>query len=218
MRMPPGLFTNIILAVTVIAWAALALSGWQDYGFIAGGFIPARVAGLIDLPGAVPVWLTPLSSTLLHSGAMHIAFNGLMLLFCGRFVELALGRWLMLALYLVGAYAAAAAQYLADPASIVPVVGASGAISALVGAYALLFSKRRVAGRFGIPPVVLHVAWLAVAWIGLQVMVGYAFGGSGMAIAIWAHVGGFLAGLALAVPMLRLHERQVIARGDDTRH
>ncbi len=214
MRMPPGLFTNIILAVTLVAWAALAVSGWQDYGFIVGGFIPARVSGLVDLPGAVPVWLTPLSSALLHSGPMHIAFNGLMLLFCGRFVELALGRWLMLGLYLIGAYAAAATQYVVDPASAVPVVGASGAISALVGAYALLFSKRRLAGRFGIPPVVLHVAWLAVAWIGLQVMVGYAFGGSGMEIAIWAHIGGFVAGLLLAVPLLRMHERRVLSRAD----
>lgn len=208
--MPPGLFTNIILAVTVVAWAAVAIAGWQDYAYVAGGFIPARVAGLVELPGAVPIWMTPLSSTLLHSGAMHIAFNGLMLLFCGRFVELALGGRLMLLLYIIGAYAASAAQYAVDPASLVPVIGASGAISALVGAYALLFSKRRVAGRLGIPPVVLHVAWLAAAWIGLQVMIGYAFGGNGMQIAIWAHVGGFLAGLALAVPLLRMHERHVM--------
>lgn len=212
MRMPPGLLTNIILAVTVIAWALVAVSGWQDYAFIAGGFIPARVAGLVDLPGAVSVWLTPLSSALLHAGAMHIAFNGLMLLFCGRFVELALGGRLMLLLYVIGAYAAAAAQYAVDPMSAVPVVGASGAVSALVGAYALLFSKRRVAGRFGIPPLALHVAWLAAAWIGLQVMVGYAFGGAGMEIAIWAHVGGFIAGLVLAVPLLRWRERLVLTR------
>lgn len=212
MRMPPGLFTNAILAVTAIAWALVAISGWQEYAFISGGFIPARAAGLVELPGAVPVWLTPLSSALLHSGPMHIAFNGLMLLFCGRFVELALGGRLMLSLYIIGAYAAAAAQYAVDPASLVPVVGASGAISALVGAYALLFSRRRVAGKFGIPPVVLHVAWLAAAWIGLQVMVGYAFGGAGMEIAIWAHVGGFIAGLVLAVPMLRWRERRILTR------
>jgi membrane associated rhomboid family serine protease len=62
---------------------------------------------------------------------------------------------------------------------------------------------------------VLHVAWLAAAWIGLQIMVGYAFGSGGMAIAIWAHVGGFLAGLVLAVPMLRLRRRGLLTRSED---
>jgi len=209
MRMPSGPLTNAVLAVTVVAWLALLLTGWQDYAIVAGGFIPARLSGLVDLAGAVPAWLTPLSSALLHASLMHLAFNGLMLLFCGRHVEWAIGAPMMALLYLVGAYVSAATHYLVDPASMVPVVGARGAISALVGSSALLSSRQRITSKFGIPPVVLHVAWLAAAWIVLQLVFGYAFRLEGMGIAIWSHIGGFAAGLVLAVPMLRWRQRRL---------
>jgi membrane associated rhomboid family serine protease len=105
-------------------------------------------------------------------------------------------------LYVVGAYLAAGGQYLIDPASPIPMIGASGAISAIIGVYALLFSRNEVKRIGPIPAHWVRALWLAVAWTGVQWMVGLASAGSGYAIAWAAHVGGFLAGLALARPLL----------------
>ncbi len=159
-------------------------------------------------PGALPFAVTPLTATLVHAGIIHLAFNMLMLGFCGRMVEAALGRWGVALLYILGAYAAAAAQYVINPASTAPMVGASGAISALVGAYALLFGQRRATSMGPLASEAVHILWLAAAWIGLQVLLNYAVGVEGPAIATAAHVGGFLLGLLLARPILRFRYRK----------
>lgn len=194
--------------MTVAAFLIVSTAGASNSATILGGFIPARITGLVLLPAAVPAWLTPLSATLLHAGALHLGFNLLMLVYCGREDEVAIGPWGIAILYGIGAYAAAAAQYALDPASPVPMIGASGAISALVGAYALLYGRPR-ASRFN-PRVarMLHVAWLAAAWIVVQLLLGYASAIEGIGIAAMAHIGGFIAGLLLARPLLRWRYRK----------
>lgn len=185
------------------------MTGLEAVAAYAGGFIPARVGGLA-MPGPapfplVPVLLTPLTATLVHAGWLHLGFNMLMLIFCGRQVEAVLGSGPVLVLYGVGAYAAAAAQWLAGPQVTVPMVGASGAISALMGTYSLLYSQRDVPALGPIPARIVRVLWLAAGWIGLQLLVGLVSMGDGFGmgeIAIWAHVGGFLAGLLLTRPLL----------------
>lgn len=214
MQLPPARATMMLGAVTAAAWLGLSMSGLADGAALAGGFIPARLSAggeaIVSSTygiGAVPVWMTPLTATLLHAGLLHLAFNMLMLGFCGRFVEVALGGPRLVLLYAVGAYAAAGAQYLADPHGLTPMIGASGAVSALFGAYALLFGERRgrlASHRFG---KALHVLWLAAAWVGFQLLVGYATAQAGASIAVAAHIGGFLAGLALARPMLLWRHR-----------
>lgn len=164
-------------------------------------FFPARMSGLAE-PGAIPTILTPLSSTLVHGGFLHLAFNLLMLVWCGTAVERVLGRGALLLLYVVGAYTAAVAQWLSDPASIVPVIGASGAISAVIGAFALSFGEARQVTRSPRLNRMLNAAWLLAAWIVLQLMVGWLAGGQGLLLATPAHVGGFLAGLLLQRPLL----------------
>src|SRR4051812_17964738 len=106
MRIPPARTTSFIAAATIATWALLAITNFDLAADVIGGFIPARVGGLI-LPGALPLWITPLSATLLHGGLLHLAFNMVMLIFCGRMVEAALGPPGLALLYLVGAYAAA---------------------------------------------------------------------------------------------------------------
>jgi membrane associated rhomboid family serine protease len=139
-----------IAGLTVLVFVLARFTGAEAALDYAAGFIPARVhhPDLLDhagLPfGAVPVILTPLTSALLHGGWIHLGFNMLMLLFCGRQVEQVLGPRLILPLYLVGAYAAAAGQWALGPDLAVPMIGASGAISAMIGAYALLFGSREV--------------------------------------------------------------------------
>ena len=149
----------------------------------------------------VPTWLTPLSATLVHGGWAHLGLNLVMFVYCGAQVERVLGARGLVVLYLVGGYAAGAAQWASDPTAITPMIGASGAISAVVAAYALLFGQRQAKGIGPVPARVVHVLWLAAAWIGIQLLIGLA-GMMGGAIAIFAHIGGFLSGLVLTRPLL----------------
>ena len=202
MRVPKGRATETIAVATAVVWVALELAGWNDWAAILGGFIPARVTGDVIVPDAVPWFLTPLRAAMLHAGIAHLGFNMMMLVFCGRSTEPVLGSGALIALYGIGAYAAAFAQYLVDPGSTVPMVGASGALSAVVGAYAMLFGQRRARALGPIPARVVHIAWLAAAWIGVQLLFGVAMMQAGMAIAVAAHIGGFIAGLLMARPLL----------------
>jgi membrane associated rhomboid family serine protease len=113
-----------------------------------------------------------------------------------------LGRTGLIVLYLVGAYAAALGQWLADPGGIVPMVGASGAISAVIGAFALSFGRAK---RFTSSPALnrwINALWLLVAWVVLQLMMGWLGGTQGYLLATPAHVGGFAAGLLLQRPLM----------------
>lgn len=188
----------------VVVFILLTFTGFQTDAVIRAGFIPARFGGeLIVPPGTmVPAALTPLTSAFLHGGWLHLIFNMIMLLFIGRQLEGPLGGKAMAVLLVIGAYAGALAQWAADPALTIPMIGASGAISALLAVYALIFSRTRTAAIGPIPAHWVRALWLAVAWIGLQLLLGFAGGGFG-AVAIWAHVGGFVAGLLLARPLLR---------------
>ena len=202
MRLPPARATVVLAVATVVAWAAVAATGRQDEAMILGGFIPVRVVGVIPLAGAVPVWLTPLTALFLHGSLLHLGFNLLMLGFCGRYVEVALGARGIAILYVVGAYAAAAGQFALGPLSTSPMIGASGAISALLGAYALLYGEKRATLSNRRLNAAVNIAWLAAAWIGLQLLVGLAMSDAKQTIAIGAHIGGFIAGLLLARPLL----------------
>lgn len=166
------------------------------------GFVPARVGGLEFGFSAVPVWLTPLTATLVHGGTLHLGFNLLMLLWCGLAVERVLGTGGLLSVYGVSAYAAMAAQWAADPAGVGPVIGASGAISGVIGAYALSFGRPRLVTQNMRLNRWIHIVWLAAAWSVLQVVVGWSAGQQGMLLATPAHIGGFVAGLLMQRPLL----------------
>jgi membrane associated rhomboid family serine protease len=211
MRLPPARATIAIAAITALAWMAAVAAGQTDRIAMLAGFIPARIGGL-DVAGAAPVWLTPLSATLVHAGLWHVGFNLLMIVFCGRLVEASVGPGGVIVAYIVGAYVACAAQYAVAPQSGIPMIGASGAGSALIGAYSLLYSNRRMNGWGPFSGRFLQIVWLAAAWIGIQLLLDYASGDApgmpdGALIAAPAHIGGFLAGLALARPLLLFRYR-----------
>jgi membrane associated rhomboid family serine protease len=194
--------TLIISAVTALAWVVAVATGQSEQAALAMGFIPARLSGLSVPWPAVPAALTPLTATLVHSGLIHIGFNLLVFLWCGREVERVLGSWALIILYVVGAYAAALAQWAVDPMASVPMVGASGAISAVIGAFALSFGRARQVTRSPALNRWINALWLMVAWVVLQVMMGWLAGGQGFLLATPAHVGGFAAGLLLQRPLL----------------
>jgi len=200
--------TLVIAGITAAGWALAAGLRISDLIAYWAGFIPARIGGVPGDEVLAPVFLTPLTATLVHGGLMHLLFNVAIFLFCGRSVEVILGGRQLVLLYVIGAYAAAALHYAVDPASPVPAIGASGAISAVIGCYALLFGRNRVKVANPHLALWLHVLWLAAAWIGLQILVGLMFQATGVMVAVAAHIGGFLAGLALANPLLLLRYRK----------
>lgn len=194
--------TVILSAAIALLWIMVALIGVDDRAAMLMGFIPARLSGFVDVAPAVPAILTPLTATLVHGGLLHVAFNLLIFVWCGLMVERALGTGALLLLFVVGAYASAMAQWAFDPASTVPMIGASGAISAVIGAYALSFGRQKQIVASAPVNRALNALWLLAAWIVLQLMTAFIAGEQGMLLATPAHVGGFIAGLLMQRPLL----------------
>jgi len=194
--------TNLIAAVTAFAWLVAAVTGASEQAQLALGFIPARLSGVPVPWAAVPAVLTPLTATLVHAGMIHLGFNLLIFVWCGTAVERVLGKTGLIILYLVGAYAAALAQWGIDPMGTVPMVGASGAISAVMGAFALSFGRAKAFTNNLRINRWINVVWLLVAWVVLQMMMGWLAGGQGYLLATPAHIGGFAVGLLLQRPLL----------------
>ena len=203
-----------LVAVTTSAWLLAWLLGRGEWAAIWGGFLPARLTYGADEMLA-PFFLTPLTATLIHADFVHLLFNMVILAFCGRQVEWVLGPVGLGILYLLGAYAAAGAQYAVNPLAVTPMVGASGAISAIIGAYAMLFGRNKVKVASPTLALWLNALWLMVAWVVLQLCIGivlagsdFLFRGEGVQVAVAAHIGGFLAGLLLANPLLLFRYRK----------
>lgn len=194
--------------VTIAAWLIAELFGLQPWAANNLGFWPAD-----PVAGPVPVWLEPLTATLVHANIAHLLFNMIVLAFCGRPVESVLGSPGLAILYIFGACAAAAAQFLVSPAA--PMIGASGAVSAVLGAYAMLFGRNKVKVNSPTLALWLNALWLMAAWIVLQICLGIALagssfitGGEGVMIAVAAHIGGFAVGVLLANPLLLFKYRK----------
>ena len=198
--------TVAIAIVTVIVSSLLIVSGALNEAAVRFGFIPARIGATaftqMMLQGAAPVWLTPFSSTLVHGGWIHLLLNMLILVWVGSQVERVLGAANLIFAYLVGAIVAAGAQWVAGPGEFMPMVGASGAISAIFGIYALMAARPKAVTRSHELNRAIHVAWLLVTWVAIQWMNGQLSQGQGVMLATAAHIGGFIAGLAMQRPLL----------------
>ena len=170
--------------------------------------IPAVLFGHAVLPThlrLVAPWVTIFTSMFLHGGWLHILGNMLYLWLFGRGVETPLGVVRFLALYFIAGFVAAMTQALVDPDSTVPMIGASGAIAGVLGAYLVLHPRGNVVVLVWIFIFVRLVAVPAVILLGLWFLLQVlgAVGTEGEpGVAVWAHVGGFLTGLVL-VTVLR---------------
>lgn len=198
----PRTATVAISVATAVAWLIATLFEWEDSAALALGFIPARLSGLVTVYSAVPALLTPLTATLVHAGLLHLGLNLLIFVWCGSLVERVLGAGPLVLIYVVAAFTAALAQWAVDPSSTAPMVGASGAISGIIGAFALSFGRPKRIVRNNTLNQLINGVWLLVAWIVLQMMTGFLAGTQGVLVATPAHVGGFVAGLALQRPLL----------------
>ena len=193
------------ICVLVFLWQ-FSLGKEGQRAVLSFGAIPSVLFGSRSLPpelAVIPAPLTLISSMFMHGGWMHLIGNMLFLWVLGDNVEDAMGHGRFIVFYILCGIAAALTHAGLDPDSTVPMIGASGAISGVIGAYLILHPKAQIltlAFRFFI-----HIpAYIMLGiWIGLQVMnVAMASGGgSGGGVAWWAHIGGLIAGCLLIAPM-----------------
>jgi membrane associated rhomboid family serine protease len=163
-----------------------------------------------------PWWVTLFSSMFMHGGFLHIAGNMLFLWVFGNNIEDRLGRVKFLLFYLLAGLIAVYTQALIDPGSTAPTIGASGAIAGVLGAYALLFPRARVLTLIfiiffvtlvEIPALILLAIWFILQFVPALGQVAVSSGG-GQGVAYFAHVGGFIFGLAVAATMLYTTRRR----------
>jgi membrane associated rhomboid family serine protease len=199
--------TILLIAVNVLVFMyQLSLGPKGEEVFVYQyGAIPAVLFGTQQLPASIvtiPPYLSLVTSMFLHGGFMHLIGNMLYLWIFGNNIEEAMGRVRFLLFYLLTGLAAAYAQLLVNPNSVVPLIGASGAISGVLGAYILLYPRARVLTLILLPLFIrlMYIpAWVVLGiWFLLQVWNGSLSGQeSGGGVAFWAHIGGFVAGVLL---------------------
>lgn len=210
--------TYIIIALNVAVWL-LVQQGGAGEGFLQSlctfGAIPADITGglqtgeILQLaPEAVCQvgglgWLTILTSMFMHGGWMHLIGNMWFMWVFGNNIEDSMGHIRFILFYLLCGIVASIAHIATDPGSAIPTVGASGAISGVMGAYLVLYPKVRVKTLFFFVVFIrifLLPAWVMLLyWFGLQLFSGLgSFGAAeGGGVAFWAHIGGFVAGVVL---------------------
>jgi membrane associated rhomboid family serine protease len=205
-RLPLGPFIKAVICINLLLSVIVLIPSLYEPVMIAGALFPARFFGDVSaFQGAgfmLPAILTPISAAFLHGGLLHVSLNMMMLAIIAPNLERVLGQANVAILYGLGLIASAAAQVASDPQSMVPMVGASGAISALIAAHTVLFPRDRPQAMGPIPGKWAHALKLMLAWTLLNLALGYIGPVIGMPIAIWAHIGGFAAGLALTWPLL----------------
>jgi membrane associated rhomboid family serine protease len=215
----PALVTIALIVVNVLVWLYQASLSDRDQTLLVYRFamVPAELLTGLDVPPTSPWGLpsTMLTSMFMHGGWSHIIGNMAYLWVFGDNIEHTLGKPAYLVFYLACGAAAAVAHLWSDPLSNVPTLGASGAISGVLGAYLLLYPTNGVnclvIFGFFIRTVTLPAMIVLGFWIVLQLFNGLlAPTIEGGGVAYWAHIGGFAAGMLLAVPirLLRRPEQQ----------
>lgn len=199
----------IVLCVVVyIFQATLGSQGGQELIY-SMGVIPAVLLNRLQLPSGlymVPAEVTIFTSMFLHAGFFHLAGNMLFLWIFGNNIEDALGRFRFLIFYFICGVVAVFGQTMQNPDSEIPMIGASGAISGVLGAYLLLYPNARVLVLvplgFFTQLIRMPAALVLGLWFVLQLVSSVLTSSEGGGVAWFAHIGGFVAGLLL-VPFMK---------------
>jgi len=222
--------TYAIVALNLAAWVFVQGLGSMmplatsvcDLGLVPGELLGRVAAGasvplgenLVCAVDPQPSWITVLTHMFLHGGWMHLIGNMWFLWIFGGNVEDAMGHARFAAFYLLCGLAAAALQVASRPESIVPMVGASGAIGGVMGGYVVLYPRVRVHMLvilgFYITTIAVPAIFMLGYWFLVQLIGGaMAAGDEGGGVAFWAHVGGFAAGALL---VLAMRKPELVAR------
>ena len=197
----------ILLCVVVFLWQA-GLSERDEYRqTLAFGFVPGLMFTDLRLAPQlqeIPVVLTLITTQFLHADFGHLIGNMIFLYIFGDNVEDAMGHPSFVAFFLLCGILAALAHGISVPDARVPLIGASGAISGILGAYLLLRPRSRILVLLAIVPVRLPAWLLVIGWFVLQLWYGLG-PADGDRVAYWAHIGGFVAGVVL-LPLFKARE------------
>jgi len=199
----PFITILLIIACVLIFFWQLSLGKNAQAAVVVFGATPAYLFGFKPYPAAdaLPVWTTAFSSMFLHGGWMHLLGNMLYLWIFGNNVEDAMGKIRFIIFYLLCGLGALMANALPDTQSAIPMIGASGAISGVLGAYLLLFPHARVLVAIPIG-IFIHTTripagMVLVFWFVLQIINSLLTAGQQGGVAWGAHIGGFVAGMLL---------------------
>jgi membrane associated rhomboid family serine protease len=235
--------TYAIIVANVLAWALLQGFGSEPLlsssvcrlGLIPGELLQTVQPGTrfpvgenaVCVLGEMPSWHTPLTSMFMHGGWLHLIGNMWFLWIFGNNVEDSMGHARFLVFYLLCGLAAAALQTVTDPDSIIPMVGASGAIGGVMGGYVLLYPRVHVHMLiflgFYVTTIAVPAVFMLGYWFVLQLLsASMSIGAEGGGVAFWAHVGGFVAGAVLVLlfrdpRLLERHPYYGFRRGSPTR-
>jgi membrane associated rhomboid family serine protease len=198
--------TIALIAINVLVFLfELSLGRAVDAFTLYWGLVPAAFS-----------WVTVFTSMFLHGGVLHVAGNMLYLWIFGDNVEDRMGHGRFLVFYLLCGVAAALAQTITAPDSVVPMVGASGAIAGVMGAYFVLYPKSRIVTLIPlffffqvieVPAILFLGIWFLMQFISGLGSIVTVTGQSAGGVAVWAHVAGFVAGIS-GVVVFRRPERQ----------
>jgi membrane associated rhomboid family serine protease len=220
-RITPYVNLAIIAASVLVFLYELSLSAFEINDFFRDwGVVPAQLIDWWASPSGLGEPSTVVTAMFIHGGWLHLIGNMLFLWVFGDNVEDAMGHGRYLLFYLLAGAGAVALQVYVDPDSPIPMIGASGAIAGVLGAYLVLYPRATVAvvipwlwffGAFPVP-----AAFLIVFWFLLQLLSGVAALGTATGvtegIAFWAHVGGFATGLVLVWVFRRPRPRRPPSR------
>lgn len=212
-----GFVTLALIIVSVAVWLlTLAQPDIQAF-FMQWSVIPAEYSQQTDLPPEIPFpfWVTVFTAMFMHGSWMHLIGNMLFLWIFGDNVENGMGHVKFLIFYLVCGIVATAAQILVGPGSEIPNLGASGAISGVLGAYLVMYPRQRVRVLVGraittMPAMAVIGLWIVFQFINGIGQIAQTEETGGVAYA--AHIGGFVAGLALVWVFRNYGSRQRVAR------
>jgi membrane associated rhomboid family serine protease len=195
---------TILLSIAIFLWQQSLTGESAQYASYAYGLLPSVFLHHQSLPPevhALPSQLTLISYMFLHGSWVHLLGNMLFLWVFGDNIEDSMGHFRFVIFYLLCGIAAGLTHTLIEPASNMPMIGASGAIAGLLGAYLMLHPRVRVLvlllGRI---PLYLPAYLLLIGWIIFQIY-SVTSGGDETAVAWWAHIGGFITGMILIIPM-----------------
>jgi len=204
----------ILINIAVFVYElTLSTAGLNSF-FIDWGVVPADVDAWLSDPSGLEEPATFITSAFMHGGWLHLGFNMLFLWVFGDNIEDALGHAPYLLFYLLCGVAAAAAQVAADADSVIPMIGASGAIAGVLGAYLVLYPRATVSVLlpfFFFIPFPMPAFVLLIFWFVGQLFTGIASIGTSEVsegVAVWAHIGGFATGFVLILALRPLIPRR----------
>lgn len=198
--------TVVLIALNCMAfiWETIQINSGAADNFLSWLMVPSHVVaafGSGDPHLMLSATATVFSSMFLHGGLAHLAGNMIFLFTFGKAVEARMGKAKYLGFYILSGILAAVVHIASDPASAIPTLGASGAIAGVLGGYLILWPKAEITGLV-LPFLIVRIRayWFLIAWLVMQFIPILQMGNNlaGAGVAYWAHIGGFIAGIAMA--------------------